>query len=209
MPDRADIDLRWEDAEPGAGRWWLSRAKDTSTGAARDVFIAEDDMTDSVIGLLRHPPQSHYTVLAAAFLDRFDSRAAAAAALKGDVAAALSGASTPDAGRVRRALRAWRVIRALTIGRKNLPFLILGLCAGALLGLAVALFAMSTGFVGWPMVAAGIVLGAATGPLLRMIVEHYRAKAVAGPWGRFALIMLGAIVGAGLTAGGALLLFWH
>ncbi|MGE3334261.1 MAG: hypothetical protein AB7I36_11505 [Rhodospirillaceae bacterium] len=199
--------LEWEDSDPASGRWWISRARDVSEGAARDFFIAEDDMTDALLGLLRVPPQSHYTVLAAAFLDRFESRGAAAAALKDDVANALS--QGEKAHGVASALRKWRIIRIATIARKNLPFVLLGLAAGALLGLAVALFAVWTGFVGWPIVAAGVALGAATGFLMKLAVEAYRAKAVAGPWGRFAIIMLSAIAGAGLTVGGALVLFWH
>jgi hypothetical protein len=209
VTDHVRADLNWEDAAARSGRWWIARAKDVSSGVVRDFFIAEDDMTDSLIGLLRYPPQSHYTVLAATFLEGFESRAAASAALKSDMAAVLSGAETAEAGRVRRALGIWRLRRAVTIGRKNLPFLLLGVLAGALLGVLIALFATSTGFVGWPMVAVGVVLGAATGPLLKLLVEHYRAKAVAGPWGRFAIIALGAIAGAGITAGGALLVFWH
>lgn len=199
--------LTWEDSDPASGRWWVSRARDVTDGAARDFFIAEDDMTDALLGLLRVPPQSHYTVLAAAFLDRFESRAAAAAAVKGDIANALS--QNEKAKGVAGALRVWRLIRVATVARKNLPFVLLGLAAGALLGLAVALFAVWTGFVGWPIVAAGIALGGATGFLMKLAVEAYRAKAVAGPWGRFAIIMLSAIAGAGLTAGGALVLFWH
>ncbi|MCC6914003.1 MAG: hypothetical protein IT566_09905 [Rhodospirillaceae bacterium] len=199
--------LDWEDSDPASGRWWISRARDVTEGAARDFFVAEDDMTDALLGLLRVPPQSHYTVLAAAFLDRFESRAAAAAAVKDDIANAL--AHGDKARSVAGALRTWRVIRVVTIARKNLPFVLLGLAAGALLGLAVALFTVWTGFVGWPIVAAGIALGAATGFLMKLAVEAYRAKAVAGPWGRFAIIMLSAIAGAGLTAGGALVLFWH
>jgi hypothetical protein len=164
-------------------------------------------MTDTLIGLLRVPPESNYTVLAAAFLDRFESRSAAAAALKGDVSSALGRGDRAD--EVRRSLRSWRFVRAATIARKNLPFLLIGLGAGAVLGLAVALFAVWTGLVGWPIVAAGIALGAAAGYFLKMAVEVTRAKAVAGPWGRFAIIMLGATVGAGLTVAGALMLFWH
>lgn len=199
--------LDWEDSDPASGRWWISRARDVTEGAARDFFVAEDDMTDALLGLLRIPPQSHYTVLAAAFLDRFESRAAAAAAVKEGIANAL--AHGDKARSVARDLRTWRFIRVATIARKNLPFVLLGLAAGALLGLAVALFTVWTGFVGWPIVAAGIALGAATGFLMKLAVEAYRAKAVAGPWGRFAIIMLSAIAGAGLTAGGALVLFWH
>lgn len=199
--------LHWDDTDPATGRWWLSRARDASVGSSRDFFIAQDDMTDSLIGLLRVPPESHYTVLAAAFLDKFESRAAAAAAVKHDIAAVLARGET--ANEVFRGLRYWRFIRVVTVARKNLPFVLLGLGAGALLGLVVALFAVWTGFVGWPIVAAGVALGAAAGVLLKIAVEAYRAKAVAGPWGRFAIIMLGAIVGAGATAAGTLVLFWH
>jgi len=204
--------LAWEDADPTAGRWWISRARDTRTGAPRDVFIAEDDMTDALIGLLRIPPESNYTVIAATFLDRFESRAAAAAVLKGDVLSALPGIGDGRSGRsaeVRRSLRRWRTVRLGTIARKNLPFLLLGAAAGALLGLAVALFATWTGLVGWPIVAAGIALGAAAGYFLKAAVEVTRATAAAGPWGRFATIMLGASLGAGVTVAGALTAFWH
>lgn len=208
MPAETEVQtLSWEDSSPAAGRWWLARARDMSTGAARDVFVAEDDMTDALIGLMRVPPQSHYSVLAAVFLDRFESRAAAAAALKDDVAAAL-GQGERAAG-VRTALRHWRASRIATIARKNFPFLLLGLGAGALLGLMVALFAVWTEVVGWPFVVAGVALGATAGFLVKMMVEAYRAKAVAGPWGRFAIIMFGAVIGAGATAGGTLLRFWH
>lgn len=206
-PDSDIQALQWEDADSKAGRWWIARARGIGASGARDFFIAEDDMTDALIGLMRIPPQSHYTVLAAAFLDRFESRAAAAAALKDEVAAAL--APGDRAAGVAAALRRWRVIRIATIARKNLPFLLIGMGAGALLGFAVALFAVWTEFVGWPFVAAGVVLGAAAGYFLKMMVEAYRAKAVAGPWGRFAIIMLGAILGAGVTAAGALMRFWH
>jgi hypothetical protein len=199
--------LDWEDSDPASGRWWIARARDVTEGAARDFFVAEDDMTDALLGLLRIPPQSHYTVLSAAFLDRFESRAAAAAAVKRDIANVLSHGDKAEG--VAGALRTWRFIRIATIVRKNFPFVLLGLAAGALLGLAVALFAVWTGFVGWPIVAAGIALGAATGFLMKLAVEAYRAKAVAGPWGRFAIIMLSAIAGAGLTVAGALVLFWH
>lgn len=201
--------LAWEDADPTAGRWWISRARDTSTGAPRDVFIAEDDMTDALIGLLRIPPESNYTVIAATFLDRFESRAAAAAVLKGDVLSALPGIGGRRSAEVRRSLRRWRSIRLGIIARKNLPFLFLGAAAGALLGLAVALFATWTGLVGWPIVAAGIALGAAAGYFLKAAVEVTRATAASGPWGRFATIMLGASLGAGVTVAGALTAFWH
>ncbi|MGE4061959.1 MAG: hypothetical protein AB7E79_01195 [Rhodospirillaceae bacterium] len=199
--------LTWEDADPADGRWWLARAREVTSAGVRDFFIAEDDMTEALLGLLRVPPQSHYTVLAAAFLDRFESRAAAAASLKQDVSAALT--QTDKAAAVRRALLYWRTVRVATILRQNLPFILLGLCGGMVLGLSVALFAVWTEFVGWPMVAAGVVLGAAAGVLLKMAVENYRAKAVAGPWGRFAVAMLGVIVGAGVTAVGALFRFWQ
>ena len=185
----------------------MSRARDTSQGATRDVFIAEDDMTDALVCLLRIPPQSHYTVVAAVFLDRFESRGVAADALKEDVPHVLW--RTAESAAVHSALRRWQIIRFAAIARGNLPFLLLGLSAGVLLGIAVALFSVWTEFVGWPIVAAGIVMGAAAGFLLKMAVEAYRAKAVAGPWGRFAIIMLGAIIGAGAAAGGGLLLFWH
>ena len=185
----------------------MSRARDNSQGATRDLFIAENDMTDALVCLLRVPSQSHYTVVAAVFLDRFESRGAAADALKEDVPHVLW--PTPESAAVQSALWRWRLIRFAAIARGNLSFLMIGLSAGVLLGIAVALFSVWTEFVGWPIVAAGIVIGAAVGFLLKMAVEAYRAKAVAGPWGRFALIMLGAIIGARTAGGGGLLFFWH
>ena len=199
--------LDWEDSDPASGRWWVSRARDAGEGTSRDIFIAEDDLTDALLGLLRVPPESHYTVIASVFLDHFESRAAAATALKGDIAAALN--QNERAKGVASALRKWRLIRFATIFRKNSPYVLLGLVAGALLGLAVAMFALWTGFVGWPIVAAGVALGAATGFLMKLAVDVFRAKAIAGPWGRFTILMLSAIAGAGVTVGGALVLFWH
>lgn len=204
-----DVRLQWEDAPSGAGRWWLARARTVHDGIVRDVFIAQDDMTDSIVGLLRFPPQARYAVLAAVFLETFESRAAACDALKSDLAAVVLRTNAPETVRVRKDLLRWRLIRVATMGRRNLPFLLLGLVAGVLLGLAVSAFAVSTGFVGWPMVAVGVVLGAATGPLLKLLVDHFRLGAAAGPWGRFAIIMLGAAIGASATAATALFHFWN
>lgn len=204
-----DVQLQWEDAPSDAGRWWLARARTAHDGIVRDVFIAQDDMTDSLVGLLRFPPQARYTVLAAVFLEAFESRAAARDVLKSDLATVVLRAGALETGRVRKDLVRWRLMRAGAIGRRNLPFLLLGLVAGVLLGLAISAFAVSTGFVGWPMVAVGVVLGAATGPLLKLLVDHFRFGAAAGPWGRFAIIMLGAAIGASVTAATALFHFWN
>lgn len=205
----SEIHVQWEDPPLGAGRWWLARARVSYDGIVRDLFIAQDDMTDSIVGLLRFPPQARYSVLAAVFLEAFESRAAASDALKSDLAMVALRAGAPETGRVRKDLLRWRLMRAGAIGRRNLPFLLLGLVAGVLLGLAVSAFAVSTGFVGWPMVAVGVVLGAATGPLLKLLVDHFRFGAAAGPWGRFAIIMLGAAIGASATAATALFHFWN
>lgn len=78
--------------------------------------------------------------------------------------------------RVKRGLRSWRVLRFREHVRRNLPFLFLGFCVGMLLGLAVVMFTLSTGFSGWPVVAAGVVLGAAIGPLLKMLVDRSTLK---------------------------------
>ena len=164
-------------------------------------------MTDALIGLLRVPPQSRYNVLAVVFLSRFDSHAAATSALKANVVEALSPAKN-RAG-VRGALLQWRAAHAAAILRKNFPALLLGLAGGTLLGLAVAFFALWTNLVGWPIVAAGVVLGAAAGYLLKLTAEVFRGAVAPEPWVRFAVLMLGTVAGAGITAAVALLLFWH
>ncbi len=205
LSPESGVYLIWEDAEPCADRWWSARAREIGAGG-REFFIAEDDFTDSFLALMLRPGRTRFTVVAAVFLDRFESRAASAAALKAELARWLA---APQRPLIAWPVWRWRLIRILTVIRRNALFALVGIVAGAVLGLAVALFALSSGLVGWPMVVAGVAIGALSGPLLRRLVERHRAKAVAGPWGRFAIITICAMAGAAITAGGMLYLFAH
>src|SRR5687768_17198116 len=103
--------LAWQDADASPGRWWIARARDTSTREIRDFFIAEDDLTESFVGLMRRPSGTSYDVLAVAYLDRFESRAAALECLKQALGNAAAGPAASTSGAVWR----WRALRAVKI----------------------------------------------------------------------------------------------
>jgi len=84
---------------------------------------------------------------------------------------------------------------------------------GGLLGFAVAMFAVSSGLVGWPMVLAGVFIGASAGTFLKFVADRKPSEgaspALAGSWGRFAVVTIAAMIGAGIGSGGVLMLFWN
>jgi hypothetical protein len=101
----------------------------------------------------------------------------------------------------------WRLGRFARLVLNQAPLGLTAFALGGLLGLAVGLFAVSTQMVGWPMLAAGLAIGAASGPLLKLLVDK-RLSSVLGPWGRFLVATLSAAAGALVTAGGLLTLYW-
>jgi hypothetical protein len=168
------------------------------------VFVAADGLTKSLLCIGRAGATgSRYTVLAVIgdFNDR--DRDIRIATAKEATARRLADPLADVGGSV----LLWRLGR---FGRLILNQAPLGLAAfalGGLLGLAVGLFAVSTALVGWPMLAAGLVIGAASGPLIKFLIDR-RFSSVLGPWGRFMVATLSAAAGALVTAGGLLTLYW-
>jgi len=196
--------LIWEDADTNNERWWLARAHE-ATEAGRDFFVAEDDVTDCLVGVMRPARGARFHVVAVLPLQNFAGRASAVAEIKGAVVRWLA---DPTDTVVRSAVSRWRLGRAMKILRRNLPTILAGFAIGAMLGLFVALFAVSSGLVGWPMMLAGLTIGALAGPTLKFIVDRRAAQARVGFWARFAIVTVAAIAGAAVTTGSVLTLFW-
>lgn len=197
-PDVAD--LIWEDEPSQSQAWWRTRAR----AGDLQLFIVADHLTSSLLCLARSGIRpDDYDVLVVIAEKNYADSAQAIAAAKHAVARKVINPLV-DVGRT---VLSWRVDRAWRIVLNQLPLGIAALSLGAVLGLAVALFAVSTELVGWPMLAAGIAIGAASGPLLKLLVDK-RFKSILGPWGRFWVATLSAAIGALVTAGGLLSLFW-
>lgn len=210
--------LIWEDAEPepapGTTHWWLARAYDTSAAAGpRDFFIAEDDISGYVLGVVRprgeDAAQSEFRVIAAILRSEVLHLADAVALLKEQIAGWLV---APREDGVRLGVGRWRRRRRWIIARTNFPLAAAAFFIGAFLGFAVAMFAVSSGLVGYPMLVAGLSIGAIAGWCLKLIADrkphHDESPALVGSWGRFAVVTLSALLGAGLGSGIILTLFW-
>jgi hypothetical protein len=193
-------DLIWEDEPHESQAWWLTR---TRCGDLQ-VFIVSDQLTTSLLCLSRSGARPNaYDVLAVIPELLYPNRLAAVVAAKHGVAIKMS---NPQA-EIGRPISAWRFTRGLKMALNQAPLAATAFLLGALLGLAVALFAISTSMIGWPMLAVGIIIGAASGPLLKLLVDR-RFKSLLGPWGRFWVATLSAALGAFAAAGGLLTLFW-
>jgi hypothetical protein len=193
-------DLIWEDESPGSTAWWLTRAH---VGDLQ-VFIAADALTKSLLCIGRAATvRGSYSVLAVIvetdFADRTSGIAAAKEAAARRIADPLSA--------VGRSVALWRVGRAFRLVLNQAPLALAAFLLGGLLGLVVGLFSVSTALVGWPMLVAGLVIGAASGPLIKFLIEK-RFSSVLGPWGRLAVATLSAAAGTLLTAGGLFSLYW-
>ncbi len=198
IPDVAD--LIWEDEPAGSQSWWLSRAR----SADIQLFIALDPLTASLLCLGHtNAKPNQYDVLVVTSENQHADRTAALAAAKHHIAVKIAN----PLAEVGRPILAWRVHRAIKLALNQAPLAASAFLLGAVLGLAVALFAVSTALVGWPMLVAGIVIGAASGPLLKLLIDR-RFKSLLGPWGRFWIATLSAAAGALASAGGLLTLFW-
>ncbi len=202
--------LLWEDADPasGAAPWWLAHAQDETDHGARDFLIAEDDISGFLIGIVKSHESATYRVIAATLLSEAPYKGAAVATIKDQIAGWLvAPREVATLGFVRR----WRHRRFWVITRSNLPLAVGAFIVGGALGLVITLFALSSGLAGWPMLVAGIVVGASAGPLLKRIADRKpksgTSLALAGSWGRFAVVTIAAVAGAGLAAGSILTLF--
>ena len=210
--------LIWEDADPdptpGVERWWLARAHDETNVGIRDFFIAEDDVSGYVVGIVRPRPMAgvanaSFKVIAATLLSEAIHVADAVSIVKDQVTGWLA---TPGEIATLRLVGRWRRHRAWVIARVNSPLAAGAFSIGAFLGFAVAMFAVSSGLVGFPMLVTGLLIGAVAGWCLKLIADHKpdapTSPALAGSWGRFAVVTVAALVGAGLASGSILTLFW-
>jgi hypothetical protein len=205
--------LIWEDTDPaavsGADRWWLAHSHDEGESGIRDFFIAEDDVSGFLVGIVRSRASGAYRVIAATLLSDAAYKADAVTTIKDQIAGWLfAPREVATLGFVRR----WRRRRFWVITRSNLPLAAGAFIVGGLLGLVITLFAISSGLAGWPMLVAGFLVGASAGPLLKFIADRKpksgTSVALAGSWGRFAVVTIAAIAGAGLAAGSVLTMFW-
>lgn len=188
-------DLIWEDEPAGSTSWWLSRARSHDL----QLFIATDPLTNSFLCLARSNTRpDHYDILVV-MAQATDALAKAKHAVAVKLVQPLAQLGEP--------LFRWKLRRGAKMALNQAPLASSAFLLGALLGLAVALFAISTSLVGWPMLAAGIGIGAASGPLLKILIDK-KFKSILGPWGRFWVATLSAAFGALIAAGGLLTLFW-
>ncbi len=185
------VTLIWEDDTSATPAWWNSRAG----FGDRQFFIARDPVTADLLGIVR-TPIAPYTVIA---VSRDGEGAAVALKLRVAEFAVAELIPGPD-------VRGWKTRRALKRIVGFAPLALLATLTGALIGAAVALFAISTGLLGWPMAVVGVVFGAGTGPVLKALVERKRGPDD-GAWPRFLAATVFAALGAALAAGGLLVLF--
>jgi hypothetical protein len=199
--------LIWEDEDPGSDRWWITRAREASAAGRRDFFIAEDDLTNVLVCVMLPERARRYHIITVIFLGEFAARSDALSAAKTAVVDWLDAPHDPV---TRQIVQRWRLLRLSKTIWRNLPLALAGFAIGGALGLMVAVFAVSSGLVGWPMLLAGLVIGAGAGPALKYLIDRRSAAAtVSGPWGRFALVTIAAIMGAAVLAGGVFTLFWN
>lgn len=195
--------LFWEDEAAGSGRWWLARARATGAEGRIDYFIAEDDLTSTLVAVALAPRARSYRVIAVA---PFGDEVGPLEALD-SLKAAVTGNSAMSGG-IRWPVHVWRLMRFMGLLRRDLPLALAGLAGGAALGLAVAFVAASSRFSGWPLVLAGVAIGATAGPGLKHLVDRNVGEAYPRPWARFAVTSVAAMAGAILAAGIVLTMYW-
>jgi len=199
--------LIWEDEDANSDRWWRARARESGAAGRRDFFIAEDDVTNVLVCVLLPHGARRYHVLSIIPLDEYVHVSEAMAAAKATVVEWLNAPHEPA---MRQIVQRWRLLRGLTMIWRTVPLVLAGLGVGGVVGSLVAIFAVTSNLIGWPMLAIGVVLGAAAGPLLKFLIDRRSAAAtVSGPWKRFATVTIAAIVGATIFAGAIFTLFWN
>ncbi|MCB2108248.1 MAG: hypothetical protein KDE14_11130 [Rhodobacteraceae bacterium] len=194
----ADPILIWEDQSSGTEGWWLSRAHI----ADRQFFIARDELTAALVAVERNPDGRKYRVVAVTH-PASSGPAEAIAAAKASVTAIVTGTATANRG----SIFSWWLRRAAKLCMRQAPLAASSFATGAVLALAVSVFAVSSGLAGWPMAAIGIAIGAGGGPVLKSIAARSLAPDL-GAWGRLIVATVSAGVGAALGAGAWMALFW-
>ncbi len=192
--------LIWEDEGPGSQQWWLSRAHEPD-GQCRELYIAEDSLTGHFIGVARRPQTSRYKVFAAIVSTGLSENVDALQEIKTLASEWINSGSKTNVWQ-------WRFSRWSKFLFAHLPIAFAGFGVGGALGLLVAFFGVSSGLVGWPMLVAGLIIGAGAGPVLKFLVDRRPHRTITGPWVRFTVITFAAVVGAATMAGGFFALFW-
>jgi hypothetical protein len=198
IPDLAD--LIWEDEPVGSQAWWLSRSRSGDL----QLFLVADPLTSSLLCLTRSGvrPNDYDMLLVMPDTDVLHQGNPVEL-----TKIAVAKKIVHPNHQIGRGVFRWRLQRVAKLILNQVPLAMASFVIGAALGLAVGLFAVSTEMVGWPMLAIGIVLGAASGPVLKFIIDR-RFKSLLGPWGRFWVATGAATAGAVIAAGGLLALFW-
>ena len=200
VPPPPIADLIWEDEPEESQAWWLSRTR----AGDLQLFLAKDALTNSLLCLARSGVRpDDYDVLIVIPQQPHHSTAS----LMGDAKSAAAMKISNPLADVGQPVMGWRLWRLVRLALNQAPLIAVAFFLGGLMGMAVGLFAISTQLVGWPMLVAGILIGAASGPPLKFLVDH-RMKSMLGPWGRFWVATISAAMGAVFTAGGLLTLFW-
>jgi len=207
------LTLDWEQTTPeaGAGSWWLARAHDDAQADARDFFIAVDDLSGYLVGMVRPRQSGAYKVIAATPLGDALYLSDATVAIKDQIADWLR---EPHGKTTIHLVHSWRRRRFWIIARANLPLATGAFFVGGLLGITVALGTVWTGIAGWPMLVSALLIGSGAGFILKRIADGMpksgASQALTGSWVRFIIVTMAAIVGAGLGSAGLLtFLFWN
>jgi len=204
--------LIWEDADlraSGEDQWWLARAHQETASGVRDFFIAEDTITGYAVGVVLPRDNGRFKVIAAVPMADALHLADAVSIIKDQVSGWLT---APQESATRGFVARWRRRRSWIIARDNAPLAIGAFFVGGFLGFAVAMFALSSGLIGWPMVLVGFMIGGAAGWFLKLLADRKppegKALALAGSWGRFAVVTTAAMLGTIMGSGGVLTMFW-
>jgi hypothetical protein len=200
--------LFWEDEAAGSGRWWIARAREIVPDGRIDYFIAEDDLTATLVAVALVPRARNYRVIAVApfgdvgLVAALQSLKVAASESRGAVAESKAGGNKVSP------ILHWRLARAACLVRRDLPLAVAGVGGGAALGFAIAFVAASSRFSGWPLMSAGLVVGALAGPAFKFLVDRNVGEDYPRPWARFAVVTFAAIAGAIAAAGVTLTMQW-
>ncbi len=191
--------LIWEDADiSNAQSWWLARSRSEATDDARDFVSAEDPICNYLVGMVRSGSGGTYLVIAAAPLSEAVHLGDVVLTIKDQITGWLV---TPLDSATRGYVRRWRRGRDWVLVRRNFPLAIAALLVGGFLGFLVTMFAVTWGLVGWSMLGAGLVL--------KYIADRKKSEALLGPWERFVVITIAAVVGVIAASISVLTLFWN
>ncbi len=175
----------------------------------RDFFIAVDDLTGYLVGVMRPRQSGDYKVIAATQLSDGMHLSDAIAAIKDQITAWLK---APHDVATRILVQGWRRRRFWIIARANLPLAFGAFAVGAALGAIIALATVWTSLAGWPMLIAALLIGAGAGVVLKGLADGMpksgASQALTGSWAHFVVVTAAAIVGASLGSAGLLTFFF-